>query len=66
MHRDGGDQAINATIRRQYEATDEYLQDERHLVDRRVLDYEENVVAQVRQRYLSGVVLFHDSLRYQR
>ena len=50
MHRDGGDHTINATIRRQYDTTDEYLQDKRYLVDRRVLDHEENVVTQVRQR----------------
>lgn len=34
VHRYRGDQAINPTIRRQYNATDEYLQDKRDLVDR--------------------------------
>lgn len=65
VHRYRGDQAVSPTIRRQNNTADEYLQYESHLVNRRVLDYEENVIAQIRQWYLSGIVLLDDPFRYQ-
>lgn len=65
VHRYRCDQAVSPTIRRQNNTADEYLQYESHLVNRRILDYEENVIAQIRQWYLSGIVLLDDSFRYQ-
>ena len=65
VHGYRGDQAVSATIRGQNNTADEYLQYESHLVNRRILDYEENVVAQIRQWYLSRVVLLDDPFRYQ-
>lgn len=66
VHHAIGDQAVNAAVGRENNAADHDLRDEQNLVHRRVLDHEEDVVAEVRQRYLRRVVRLHHSLLDQR
>jgi len=62
MHDASGDQAVYAAVGREDDAADEDLRDEDNLVERRVLHYEEYIVAEVWQWYLCHIVFLDESV----